>query len=99
VKCERLNRIVVPSSASGGGTISHEDAPGMSLREEGTLAFHEGSSSPHRPLLAEVILTEMMLRHYLRNLSVRFLRVIFKEGPASGGVIQLPTLPDRTGLK
>lgn len=99
MECERLNRVVVPSSAFSGCTVSHEDAPGMSLREESTLAFHEGSSSPHRPPLAEVILREMRLRHDLRNLSVRFLRVIFEEGSASGGVIQLPTLPDRTGLK
>jgi hypothetical protein len=55
----------------------------MRLREEGTLAFHEGSSSPIRPLLAEVVLRELRLRHDLRDLSERFLRVILEEGATS----------------
>ena len=74
---------MVPSSASGGCTISHEDTAGMRLREEGTLAFHEGSSSPNRPLLAEVVLRELRLGHDLRDLSIRFLRVILEEGATS----------------
>lgn len=75
--------MVVPSSASGGRAISDEDTPGMRLREEGTLAFHEGSSSPNRSFLAEVVLRELRLRHDLRDLSIRFLRVILEEGATS----------------
>ena len=74
---------MVSSSVSGGRSISDEDTPGMRLREEGTLAFHEGSSSPMRPFLAEVVLRELRLRHVLRDLSVRFLRVILEEGATS----------------
>lgn len=75
--------MVVASPAPGGCAISDEDAPGMRLREEGTLAFHEGSSSPIRPFLAEVVLRELRLRHDLRDLSVRFLRVVLEEGATS----------------